>query len=102
MLFDYGCDINITDDCLETPLHMAARCGIEDNALTLLSKGADPNREGQNGVRPLHRAGNLGVVRVLLRHGADKSLPMTLTADDLGEDRPRRVTGWSIWSRTVF
>ena len=81
---------------------MAARCGIEDNVLMLLSKGADPNKEGQNGVRPLHRASNLKVVRVLLQRGADKSLPMTLTADKLGDGSPRDVTGWSIWSRTAF
>ena len=75
---------------------MAARSGIEENVLVLLRKGADPNKEGKNGVRPLHRASNLKVVRMLLQHGADKSLPMTLTADKLGEDIPREVTGWFI------
>lgn len=42
--------------CNRTPLHLAARCGRADVSTFLCDKGADIEREDDNGMTPLHLA----------------------------------------------
>lgn len=42
-LVSHHAQLNIINNCGETPLHIAARNGLRDLVATLLSMGADPN-----------------------------------------------------------
>ena len=83
ILLDYECQVDITDKRGQTPLHMASRSGIEENVLLLLNVGADPNKAGDNGITPLHRVNNFGVVKTLIHHGADECRSFTLRSGKL-------------------
>ena len=76
-------NVDIMDKRGYTPLHMAARSGIEENVSILLSRGAEVNKTGKNGVTPLHRSRSLEVSKILIRHGADECLAYTLTSGKL-------------------
>ncbi|KAI5729812.1 hypothetical protein M8J76_006885 [Diaphorina citri] len=58
----------------ETPLHIAAKQGSEDEVQELLSKGVDPNCPDAAGWTPLHEAcirGRYNVAKTLILAGAD-------------------------------
>jgi ankyrin repeat protein len=60
-----------------TPLHYAAADGNEVEVRQLLSSGANPNDQDDNGWAPLHFAAQAvsgGVTKVLLEAGADTEL----------------------------
>lgn len=60
-------------DCL-TPLHLAARGGQHDAALTLIQRGASVSAKTKNSLTPLHMASqgdHTDCVQLLLASGAD-------------------------------
>jgi ankyrin repeat protein len=64
-----------------TPLQSAVTARQEETAAFLLERGADPNAQHGGGFTPFHAAaqhGDVAVVELLLRHGADPAL----AADD--------------------
>ena len=67
------CDIDATDGWGVTPLMHAARVGFEEGTKALLLAGANPNKQGTNGVSPLMMASkqNSRCVEILLGAGAD-------------------------------
>ena len=70
--------INQKDEYLRTPLHRAIECEADSKTLSfLLTQGADPNPQDDNGNTPLHYAaqnGNLEAVKILLNHNANPHL----------------------------
>jgi len=57
-----------------TPLHIASRDGIEDDARLLLERGIDVAAQINDGSTPIHIAAQSGfkeVACLLLEHGAD-------------------------------
>ena len=94
LLLDGVTDVDIADKRGYSPLHMAARSGAEENVLILLDYGADPNKAGDHGVTPLHRAHTLEVFKTLIRHGADECLSCTL--EKLEDGKPRTVTAFEM------
>jgi ankyrin repeat protein len=93
LLLDRGADINARDNADETPLQYAVWDGpgyereIAEIATFLLEHGANPNvyYKGSHET-PLYRAigsANVELVRVLLKHGADRSL--------------QNQSGWTVW-----
>ena len=58
----------------DTPLHMAAQDGRDEDIELFLDHGCDVNEPGDLGYTPLHFAvmgGHLDTARLLLSHGAD-------------------------------
>lgn len=79
-LLEAGAEPDVSSDntMRVTPLHSAAAQGDSKVALRicrmLLARGADPNLAQAGGWRPVHQAaahGNLALVELLVRHGAD-------------------------------
>ncbi len=75
LLIEKGADIRARNSGGFTALHAAAYVGDVDTASKLLGKGANVNdQENKAGVTPLSVAaeeGHVGMVRVLVEHGAD-------------------------------
>ena len=75
LLVARGADVNVDNQLLGTPLHVAAGTGKEALVLLLLDNGADlAVARGSDGFTPLHvaaQAGRTPVVRLLLDRGAD-------------------------------
>jgi uncharacterized protein len=80
----------------DTPLHVAATRGIEEEISALIREGAEVNARGEFGNTPLHDAvlqGNVQAVRILLAAGArmlelneDGDSPVSLsTSSDIQE-----------------
>lgn len=73
-LIEGGTSADERDSTGTTPLMVAAAFGSEDAAGILIERGADPNaHDGIHGATPLHfaaMAGQGGVVKLLLAHGA--------------------------------
>jgi ankyrin repeat protein len=83
-------DWNIPAKNGDTPLHVATRNAQNICIEKLLDLGADPSREGANGLLPLHVAvlgNNDWITGVLLKGMKDKGVP---------PDRHRDKNGWSI------
>jgi ankyrin repeat protein len=78
-------------------LHVLSKRGDEEGVQWLLDRGADPNalwRHWDAEVTPLHLAalaGHIGVIRILLKHGADA------TIRDSKHDSP--AAGWAEFFR---
>ena len=68
----------------------------EENVLILLKNDADPNAVGKHGVTPLHRARDLGVAKILIRHGADECRACIISSERLGDAVPRTMTAFEI------
>jgi hypothetical protein len=93
LLLDCGADVNARDNAGETPLQYAVWVGqgyereMTQIATFLLEHGANPNVYYKNDYEtPLYRAirnANVELVRVLLKHGADRSL--------------KGQSGWTVW-----
>lgn len=70
---DFNIDAKGKDD--RTPLHTASSEWKCDDIITLLlENGADVNAKANEDLTPLHiacRLGNLGSIKILLKHGAD-------------------------------
>lgn len=49
ILLEHGADVNAQDDLGDTPLHTVAGSGLNEYALTLLEKGADPHIKNNTG-----------------------------------------------------
>lgn len=92
MLIECGADINALDFAGYTPLHIAAKCGSDQNTLLLLENDADPNVVGHKGKTPIHKAKTQKIVHLLLKYGANAYAKMP---DDDGHGSQSR-------SRTVF
>jgi len=69
--------------CLNSPLYEAVACGNPEMIRLLLKSEVDPNRKGDDGWTPLHRAAFLStqdwstsieIAKLLLEYGADRSL----------------------------
>jgi cytochrome c len=75
LLVARGADVDVTNQLLGTPLHVAAGTGNEAMVLLLLEHGASVTvARGAEGYAPLHvaaEAGRAAVVRVLLDRGAN-------------------------------
>jgi len=72
-LLAHGADINREDDCGQTPLHLAARCGDAGMTAQLLARGAAVDALDDGDETPLIKAveeGHLEVVKILVTHGA--------------------------------
>ncbi len=79
-------DVNKTDSCGDTPLHIASIRGKEDEALALLEGGANVNAAGDMGSTPLHYAvaqGHINIVKLLLSRGASKDVMSELGSSPL-------------------
>ncbi len=59
------------DDMQQTPLHVAAHCGLVGAVRWLLANGADVNARCYNAFTPLHLADDPEVVKLLVGHKAD-------------------------------
>lgn len=68
-----GFDVNAADLFETTPLMAAAECGYADCVQILLNAGADPSMSTKYGDRPIKKASNVEVVRLLLAVGEDLS-----------------------------
>jgi ankyrin repeat protein len=71
LLLDRGAELEARDDDWETAFIRAVACGYEEIVDTLLSRGANVRTTNMNRVTLLQKAsrqGNLGVVRLLVRH----------------------------------
>lgn len=81
LLLNHGADIHHAGNDGVTPLFLAIRERRSDLVALLLDKGADVNERGAiSGVTPLHvgaYAGDPEILRLLLRHGANKHARMT-------------------------
>ena len=81
-----------------TPLIIASAMGHEAVAVQLLEKGADPDAVDRRGFASLHRAArdkrSVGIVRALLKHGANPNLRLNQarTASDTEYGSPLRQT----------
>ena len=65
---------NTQDMNRSTPLHLASRDGLLEDACLFIDHGADVNARNMNGLMPLHLAlhmTHLEVARFLVDHGAD-------------------------------
>jgi ankyrin repeat protein len=82
LLLDQGADANarvahavflpaFRDD---TPLSLATSCGHHDLVEMLLERGADPNRQAQEGFAPLYLADRADIAASLLAHGASVTM----------------------------
>lgn len=87
LMIQYGADVKCPDISLPagsyvdntTLLHVAARFGAGETCKVLLDNGVDVNSTNDDLATPLHYAGDLSVVRLLLEHGAK------LTKDKQGQ-----------------
>ena len=79
LLLEHGVDVDVQTKTLNTALHSAAFYGRLEITQILLSRGANPNTENEQGMTPLHQVsrGNkpqehgVEVARLLLEHGVD-------------------------------
>ena len=82
VLLDAGADPNVDTKRFGTALHIAVLGGLLPELKILLEHGANPNALGRRATdTPLHgaiMAGNVEMVRVLLRAGADRSMCINL------------------------
>ncbi len=71
-LLKSGADVNVVNEELETPLHLAAGGGHLGLVELLIKHGADVNAQDSEGRTPLciATANNDVVVELLLKHGA--------------------------------
>ena len=80
-LIDAGVNVNIKNKSETTPLHIAIQDYTDDTVMkisTLIAAGANINAQNKLGSTPLHWAieeSNPHIVRVLMDHGADFSIP---------------------------
>ena len=85
----HGYDVNLGDWLGRTQLHAAAASNERERAAALLKLGADPNLvDSHSSATPLGfaaRQGHPELVKLLLEHGADKTLP---AKDNLAWARP--------------
>jgi ankyrin repeat protein len=75
LLLDYRADVNTRDADGDTALFVAALGGLTTQVEFLLSRGADPNIQGEQGQFPLRFAVDLGDAKMaqsLLAHGANR------------------------------
>lgn len=72
-LLAHGAEPNLEEDEWMTPLRWAASHGRTDVAAALLAAGANPDLNAP--LAAAARRGSLGVVRILLEHGADPREP---------------------------
>ncbi|KAJ5953528.1 hypothetical protein N7454_000424 [Penicillium verhagenii] len=88
-LFKMGADINIRNLEEETPLLVALKSGhpfSKQAATALIEAGADVNAVDTNGVSCLSSAGDdLGMIKLLISHGAEVSPKAVLSALDVGQ-----------------
>jgi hypothetical protein len=71
LLLEHGADVNVRDNCRETPLHVAARYGRVEFVRVLLEHGADVGAVGEDGKTALQVASNEGhdeVMKLLSEH----------------------------------
>jgi ankyrin repeat protein len=84
LLVEHGALVDVVarnDELRVTPLQSAVAARQEETAALLLERGADPNAQQRGGFTALHAAAQHGdepIVRMLLSHGANRSL----AADD--------------------
>ncbi|EEY55545.1 F-box protein, putative [Phytophthora infestans T30-4] len=74
LLLDFGWSIDVRNDALETPLHLACFDGHVHLAELLLDRGADINAQTRDGETPLFyaaRKGQYRTVRLLVRRECD-------------------------------
>ena len=71
LLLRHSADVRMRDKDGQTPLHLAARKCHVDAAALLIEHGADVNSRCMRERTPLYGAGNVGMTRLLLQHGAD-------------------------------
>ena len=68
LIREYNADVNARDDNNDTPLHVAALCGKDEVALTLINEfGCDTKVRGALGRSLLHKAcegGSVSLVRI--------------------------------------
>lgn len=80
LLLQHNADVNARSKTGFTALHEAAYLNRVDNAELFIRYGADINaRDYQMGATPLWEAascGNTGMVKCLLEHGADSTIPI--------------------------
>lgn len=73
LLIEAGANVNVSNDCGDTPLSDAARLGHTGIVALLLSYGASPNTANDLGSTPLTDAietNQLEILGLLLQHGA--------------------------------
>ena len=73
-LVESGDDINKTDRCLRTPMHIAISCGHPELALFILNKGGCVHAKDHNGETVIHYAckeGYIDIVRTLVDNNAN-------------------------------
>lgn len=71
-LMDSGAELDDADSRCDTPLFSAARSGQQEMVRFLLEEGADPNaKAGWRGDTPLHVTEKAGIVKLLIKYGAD-------------------------------
>lgn len=71
-LINYKNDLDILDDLGHSPLHWAVFGGYLDIVEYLLEKGANPNIIADDGVTPLWRAKDFGLIEIenlLIKYG---------------------------------
>ena len=99
----FGCAAGDT-----SPLHLASALGAASLVESLLSRGGDANARDARGRMPLHHAlkaasaDALGVVRILIRHGADPEAAAASGETALGlalTRAERELVYWLNWPR---